>query len=150
MQTKPHHPQATVVLKDGTMLLATWSQSFDRQPIPGESTAIPSQLIADLDGYDSQAVVSRVEHQEAQPVRIDLTATCHLESHQRSVIVLNSNRISDTRRAAVETHLRKNLRLPLITWEASHQPDPVVRFHGPGGVGKSLASDIRSGLLDLI
>lgn len=132
------------------MQLATWSQSFDRRPTLGESTAIPTHILADLDGYDLQAVVSRIEQQENLPVRIDVAATCQMKSHERPVIVLNSNRIADTRQATVEAHLRKTLRLPLITWEASTRPDPVVRLRGPASGGRSLPASIRSGLLDLI
>lgn len=132
------------------MQLAIWSQSFDRRPTIGESAAIPFDVIEPLDGYDPQAVVSRIEQQENLPVRIDLAATCRMKSEERPVIVLNSNRIPDTRRATAEAHLRKTLRFPIITWEASNLPDPVVRFRSPASGGKSLQPSIRSGLLDLI
>ncbi len=150
MQNNSQNPQASVVLKDGTMQLAAWSQPFDWHPTIGEAVAIPSQVVADLEGYEPRAVVSRIQQQGNHPERIDLEATCQMKSHERPVIVLNSNRIPTSGQAAVEAHLRQILRFPLISWESSTRPDPVVRFHDPATDAKSLPAALRTGLLDMI
>ena len=150
MQSNLHHPQASVVLKDGTLPLATWTQSFDPSPTIGEPVAIPSHVLADLEGYGTQATVSRIQLQENLPVRIELDATCQMKSNERPVIVLNSNRIPDSRQETVVTHLRNTLRFPLISWEPGTEADPVIRFHDPASGRQSLLPSIRSGLFDLI
>ncbi len=150
MQTNPHNQQAAVVLKDGNTQLAAWTHSFDFRPTIGESLEIPARFHEDLAGYEPRAVVSRIELRDPLPNLIDLEASCRIKSQDRPVIVINSNRIRESLRGVAETHVRATLRFPLIYWESSSQPDPVVRFHDPATGGKSCPPAVRSGLLDLL
>ncbi|MES2922666.1 MAG: hypothetical protein V4819_14025 [Verrucomicrobiota bacterium] len=150
MKTIPHYQQAAVVLKDGNTQLAAWIHSFHQQPTIGESIAIPARFHADLAGYEPMAIVSRIERRDSLPDIIDLEAACMIKRQDRPVIVVNSNRIRESLRGAAEIHLRSTLRFPLIDWEPSNQPDPVVRFHDPATGRKSCPPDVRAGLLDLL
>lgn len=150
MQSHPQNQQAAVVLKDGHSQLATWTQAFDLRPTIGERVEIPDRFKADLDGYEMQAVVTRVELRDPLPDRIDLEAKCLTQFQDRPVIVLNSDRIRISMHQAAEVRLRATLRHPIITWESSTHPDPVVRFHDPASGGNSCPADVRAGLLDLL
>jgi hypothetical protein len=150
MQSNPDHRQASVVLKDGHTHLAAWTQSFDNRPTLGEILEIPTRFQADLAGYEPRAVVSRIELRAPHPDRIDLEATCRLKTQDRPVIVINSARIRESLRGAAEAHVRSSLRFPLISWESSTAPDPVVRFHDPVTGRKSCPPHVRAGLIDLL
>jgi hypothetical protein len=150
MQTNPLNRQASVVLKDGHTQLAAWTHSFDQRPTPGESIEIPARFQADLVGYETHAVVSRIELRAPLPDQIDLEATCRIKNQDRLVIVINSDRIREDLRSAAEAHIRTTLRFPLIYWESSTVPDPVVRFHDPDTGRKSCPPEVRSGLIDLL
>ncbi len=150
MQTNTQNRQASVVLKDGNTRLAAWTHSFEQRPTIGESLEIPARVLAELPGYEPQAVVSQIQLRDALPDRINLEANCRMKSEDRPVIVINSDRIRESLREAVETHVRTTLSFPLITWEPSTQPDPVVRFHDPATGRNSCPPDVRAGLLDLL
>lgn len=150
MQTNTQIPQASVVLKDGNTRIAHWHQSFVQRPTIGESVEVPARFLANLAGYEPRAVVSRIEPRDPLPDRIDLQATCQIKFQDRPVIVLNPDRIRESLRGSAEEHVRSTLRYPLIDWQSSNQPDPVVRFHDPTTGRKSCPPDVRAGLLDLL
>jgi hypothetical protein len=150
MQTDTHNQQATVVLKDGNIPLATWTESFHRTPTVGERLNIPAEIMKDLKGYDPRAIVSGIRQSGDLAEVIELEATCQTQMHERPVIVVNSNRIPESLRRTAEAHLRSTLRFPIIQWEPSVEPDPVVRFHDPVSGRKACPQDVRSGLLDLL
>lgn len=147
MQTQtPSQRQATVVLKDGIMTLGTWTQALDHLPSLGETLPLP----VPMDGYEPHGVVSLIQVQGHEPVKIQIDATCRVESDVRPRIVLNADRIAENRRDAVETHLRDALKYPFITWEPSTHPDPVLRYHDPATGQKSLPHSLQSSLVDMI
>lgn len=147
MQTHAsQNQQATVVLKDGTMTIATWNQALDHQPSLGETLNVPM----DIEGYEPSAVVSLIQVQGHHPVKIQLEATCRVGSDLRPRIVLNADRIAENRREAVESHLRDALKFPFITWESSMHADPVLRYHDPATGHKSLPHELHSSLVDMI
>ena len=150
MQTIVQNQQASVVLKDGNTQLAVWNHSFDQQPTIGETIEIPAHLQAALPGYESRAVISRIELRDDLPNLIDLDATCVVKRRDRPVIVINSDRIPERFRGAAEAYLRSTLQFPVIDWESSNQGDPVVRFHDPTTGRKFCPTDVRAGLLDLL
>lgn len=138
--------QATVVLKDGIMTLGTWTQPLDHLPSLGETIALP----VELEGYEPQGVVALIQVQGHEPVKIQIDANCKVASDVRPRIVLNADRIAETRREAVESHLRNALKCPFITWEPSTHPDPVLRYHDPATGQKSLPRQLQSSLVDMI
>ncbi len=150
MQTNETSRQATVVLKDGHTRLATWNHAFGQRPTIGESIELPDHLTQDLSGYGGRAPVSRIELRGDLPDLIELEARCPVKPEDRPVVVLNADRIRESLRVDAERHLRSTLRFPLVTWEPSTLPDPVVRFHDPASGRKACPPDVRSGLLDLI
>lgn len=150
MKTVIQNQQATVVLRDGNTKLAAWDSSFEKQPTIGECIEIPASLLSALAGYESKAVVSRIELRDPLSNLIDLTANCITKRKDRPVIVLNSSRIPESFRNAAEVYLRSALKFPLIDWERSNQPNPVVRFHDPATGQKSCPADVRAGLLGLL
>ena len=145
-----HNLQAAVVLKDGNIHLAAWTHSFDQWPTIGESLEIPAHLRESLEGYEPRAFVSRIERRENRLDLVEAEAICLIQTSDRPVIVINSNRIRKELRPAAEAHVRSTLQFPLIQWEASPLPDPVVRFRDPATGRKSCPPDLRSGLLDLL
>lgn len=147
MQTQTaQQRQATVVLKDGVMTLGTWNQPLDHLPSLGETMPLP----VDLEGYEPQGVISLIQVQGHEPVKIQIDATCRVESDVRPRIVLNADRIAESRRELVETHLRDALKYPFITWENSTHPEPVLRYHDPATGRKSLPAELHASLVDLI
>lgn len=141
---------ATVVLKDGNAQLSVWNHSFDRQPALGESVEIPASIQAALAGYETLAIVWRIERRDPLPNIIDLEATCVIRRQDRPVIVINSERIPESLRGAAERYLRSTLQFPIIDWQPSLQADPVVRFHDPSTGRKLCPADVRAGLLELL
>jgi hypothetical protein len=147
MQTQlTQQRQATVVLKDGIMTLGTWIQPLDHLPSLGETLPLP----VDLEGYEPEGVVSLIQVHGQEPVKLQIDATCRVESQVRPRIVLNEDRIAESRRGLVETHLRETLKYPFITWEHSTHPEPVIRYHDPATGQKSLPDELRAGLVDLV
>ncbi|GAA5118813.1 hypothetical protein JIN84_22610 [Luteolibacter yonseiensis] len=151
MQNQQHTPQATVVLKDGLTPLATWSHDFDQRPTIGEILTLPAAVQARLEGYSPEAAVTRIELRTSpKPDRIELEADCRTPKEKRPVVVLNSDRIRDSLHESAEAHLRKTLRFPLVSWEHSPHPDPVVRFHDPVTNHKTCPPEVRAGLIELL
>lgn len=147
MQNHANQPrQATVVLKDGIMTLGTWNQMFDHLPTLGETLALPVKL----EGYEPEGVVSLIQVQGHEPVKIQLDASCRVSAKERPGIVLNADRIAESRREMVETHLREVLKYPFITWEQSTHPQPVLRYHDPASGRTSLPRELQSSLVDMI
>lgn len=146
MQTSTTSQQATVVLKDGSMTLATWNQELGHLPSLGETLTLP----VELEGYDSEAVVSLIQVRGQQPVKVQVEAKCRVATEARPRIVLNEDRIPESRRKAVEDHLRGALKFPFITWEPSTHPEPVLRYFDPSNGRQALPQALQSGLVDLI
>ncbi len=150
MNTNAVNQQASIVLKDGDTILATWTLPFDKRPQLFESLEIPARFQTALAGYEPTAVITRIEVGAPLPDKIDLAALCHVKDQGRPVIVINSARIGKSQRGAAEGYLRSRLQFPLIYWESSTASDPVVRFHDPVTGRKSCPADIQSGLIDLL
>jgi hypothetical protein len=150
MNTNTHSQQAAVVLKDGYTHLAAWTQTFQQSPTIGESLEIPPQLQEQLTGYETRALVSRIQRRDNRLELVEAEAVCLIKTPDRPMIVINSDRIREELRPAAEAHIRSTLRFPLIRWETSPLPDPVVRFHDPASGRKSCPSEVRAGLIDLL
>lgn len=150
MNTAKKNQQVSFVLKDGNAQLAVWNHLFGRQPTLGETIEIPARFQAALAGYEALAVVWRIERRDPLPNLIDLEATSVIKRQDRPVIVINSKRIPKSLRGAAEIYLRSTLGFPIVGWEPSKQPDPVVRFHDPSTGMKFCPADVRDGLLDLL
>lgn len=150
MNTNHHTEPIHLILKDGNMQLAEWTQAFDSLPTVGESIQIPDHLKPSLQGYDPEAMVSRVVSKGNSPYRLHLEAKCELTYLQRPVIVLNSNRIPQPHRAAIEAHLRGIFRLPVIDWEGGQTGDPILRFHEPATGRKTILATLQEEIRGLI
>ncbi|MES2466884.1 MAG: hypothetical protein V4675_06255 [Verrucomicrobiota bacterium] len=150
MNTNAINQQASIVLKDGHTILATWTLPFDKRPQLFDSLEIPARFQTALAGYEPTAVITRIEVRPALPDKIDLAALCHVKEQDRPVIVINSARIGKSQHGAAEGYLRSKLQFPLIYWESSTASDPVVRFHDSVTGRKSCPADIQSGLIDLL
>lgn len=150
MNTNHHTEPIHLILKDGNMQLAEWTQSFAPIPTLGESIGIPDHLHPSIPGYDTQATVSRVVIKGTAPYRLHLAAHCGLAQLQRPVIVLNSSRVPQPQRATIEAHLRRVFRLPIIEWESGTFPDPILRFHEPATGRKTILPALQAKIRTLI
>lgn len=147
MKTNQANQHVSFILKDGHSRLAAWILPADQRPSLYESVEIPDRFRETLVGYEPRAVVTRIEMEKFNAIQIDLEAISLVKKEQRPVIILNSARIGDRRRGAIEAYLRSKLAFPLVYWESSTSSDPVIRFYDPATGAKACSADIQSGIL---
>jgi hypothetical protein len=76
-----------------------------------------------------------------------MEAVCLKEKALRPIIVLNLARISASIKDDIEAWLRTQLELPLVYWESSSLPQPVIRFFDPATRSRVCPEEIQSGIL---
>ena len=150
MKTKQHNNHISFVLKDGHSRLAAWTVPAAKRPSLYESIELPNRISETLIGYEPTAVVTRIEVGQFISDQIDLEAVCLTKKEDRPVIILNSARIGNHRKKDIEAYLRSALAFPLIYWESSTAPEPVIRFYEPSTGLRACPADIQSGILDQI
>ena len=84
---------AKIQLKDGNRILDSWSQDFERLPVPGEQLDIDLSRNEFLDRYQPEAMVSKVEINPIdQSHTVILQARIKRPIDGRTVIRLNRDR----------------------------------------------------------
>ena len=148
---KSEHPKTTtILLKDGEVLLESWPQEFSELPTVGEKIDISGKLPDELEGYREQAMVTRIEwDQESDNHRIEAEADCELADHERPIVFLNASMIPASRRRDAEQLLRRELQLPILHWEESYEPKPIVRLHDNGKKLTTSLAELQKKLGDL-